>query len=191
MVKSEVAMHPWRVAHHDAIHDQRYQRIYKNIGRDLKIGQILVMLVIAIFGGLTVLGGVSAIAITKLAMPNLTGSSLAASNSALLPMLFDRELSELVKGISYPYIVIVCTFTIIECIFLYLGSKYVYRLLVFELFPVAIGGLIFAGYLIMTQSSPVLGITLLLVLSPYYLCFGILTLSWRAKLYLSYMNNEL
>lgn len=186
MVKSEAALHPWRVVHHDPLREQRYARAYKNIGRDLKIGQVLVMLVVVIFGGLTVLGGVSAIAMTNLTVPNL-----AETNGAMPAMLMNRELGEMVKGISYQYVVIVCTLTIIECIFLYLGSKYVYRLLVFELLPVAIGGLVLAGYLIMTQGSPVLGITLMLVLSPYYLCFGILTLSWRAKLYLSYMNREL
>lgn len=171
MYKSEFADHPWR----DLRDKAGFRRAYRNVGRDIKIGQLWILLVIMIMIGTAVAGVFVSTSLDTLPLDKLS-----------LPV----QYSKVVAQISYPRSLIICAFLIIQCLFVLVGNKYMVRLLTWQLVPLAVLALTGAAYLLFTPEMQPLGILVLIGFSPYILCAGILTLSWRAKLYLSYMGGE-
>lgn len=164
MYKSELATHPW----HKLRDQAAYVRTYRHIGRDLKIGQLWIMLVVLIVMGTTLTGAYLS---TTLNQPQLQG-----------------QLGKFIATFTYQRALIVCAFTVIQCIFVLIGSKFMVRLLTWQLVPVALIGLAAATYFASFPETRTLALLVFLGFSPYILCAGILTLSWRARLYLSYMQ---
>lgn len=171
MYKSELTDHPWR----DLRDKAGYQRAYRNVGRDIKIGQLWILLVIIIMIG-TAVAGV------------FVSTSLDTLSSNTLPL--PAQYSQLAAQISYPRSLIICALLIIQCLFVLVGNKYMVRLLTWQLVPLAVLAIAGAAYLFFTPATQPLGVLVLIGFSPYILCAGILTLSWRAKLYLAYMGGE-
>ncbi|MFN8446432.1 MAG: hypothetical protein U0175_36915 [Caldilineaceae bacterium] len=164
MYKSELANHPWLKLRDRAA----YVRSYRHIGRDLKIGQLWIMLVVLIVMGTTIAGTYLT---TTLNQPQMSG-----------------ELGKFIATFTYQRALLVCAFTIIQCIFVLIGSKFMVRLLTWQLVPIALLGLATATYFASFPETRTLALLVFLGFSPYILCAGILTLSWRARLYLSYMQ---
>ena len=169
MYKSEASRHPWRQVREKAA----YKRTYRNIGRDIKIGQMWVMLASAIIIGTTLVGTILS--------TTLYSSPFHGELSGLGKMLVDLNQRQAVLA---------CMVAIVQCIFLYIGSKNMYRLIVLQMVPIALLGLAAAGYMFTMPDTRALSVVAVVVLSPYLLCAGIFTLSWRAKLYLDYMNRN-
>ena len=170
MYKSELAKYPWRNLRDKAV----FQRAYRNVGRDIKIGQLWILFVIIIMIG-TAVAGVF-----------LSTSPELLSKTLLLPAQYRKW----VVPISYPRSLILCALIMIQSLFVLVGNKYMVRLLTWQLVPVAVLALASAAYLFLTPGTQPLGVLVLIGFSPYILCAGILTLSWRVKLYLAYMGGE-